>query len=608
MFITTDVLGWLLAGLSILLWLGTNLKSKYSKNKKSSKLNVDVAENELERFWREKELIQDSIIYFANSLFRQNTEEDILWDITINCIDKFGFVDCVIYLIDEDRQVLVQKAAHGPKNDGDKGIVAPIEIPVGSGIVGSVFKTGAVELLKDVTLDSRYILDDEQRMSELAVPIITPTGKVLGVIDSEHPEKGFFTQVHSTVLRTIASICAIKLVKAQADKDLLKAKEKAEEATKIKSQFLSTMSHEIRNPLNAVIGMSNLLMDENPSEAQLEFLRPLHLSSKHLLSLVNDILDYSKLDVGKVKIDHSDFNLATICEDLYQNFAYIASSKGLQLKFNSIKVPYLLRGDVTRINQILNNLIGNAIKFTERGSVSVRSEILEEDSPQCRLKFSVKDTGIGIHKQEQEKVFRQFEQLKGGKTRKYEGTGLGLAICKKLVDLLGGEMGLTSALGEGSEFWFWLPVEKGELIDMDAEIGAEKKSTNTSLLAGMKVLLVEDHIVNQKIVSKLMQKWKVDLAIAEDGNQALDVIMNNPDFDLVLMDLHMPVVGGFEATKLIRAQKGTYFKHIPIIALTADVSADVKEETLSIGMNDFISKPFDPLKLFEVLNKFYSAA
>ena len=608
MLITVDILGWLLAGLSILLWLGTYLKSKYSKNKKSSKLNVDIADNELARFWREKELIQDSIIYFANSLFRQNTEEDILWDITINCIDKFGFVDCVIYLIDEERQVLVQKAAHGPKNDGDQGIVAPIEIPVGSGIVGSVFKKGAMELLKDVTLDPRYILDDEQRMSELAVPIITPTGKVLGVIDSEHPEKEFFTQVHATVLTTIASICAIKLVKAQSDKDLLKAKEKAEEATKIKSQFLSTMSHEIRNPLNAVIGMSHLLMDENPSEAQLEFLRPLHLSSKHLLSLVNDILDYSKLDVGKVTIDHSDFNLAEICEDIQQNFAHLASRKGLQLKFITAKVAHNFKGDVIRINQILNNLIGNAIKFTDSGSVSVRSEIVEEDGHQSKLMFRVKDTGIGISNKDQEKVFQQFEQLKGGKTRKYEGTGLGLAICKKLVGLLGGEIGLSSKLGAGSEFWFCLPIEKGEPIDLDTKSKAEKKLLSASLLAGMKVLLVEDHIVNQKIVTKLMQKWKVDLAIAEDGNQALDLIMNNPEFDLVLMDLHMPVVGGFEATKLIRAQEGTYFKHIPIIALTADVSADVKEETLSVGMNDFISKPFDPLKLFEVLNKFYSAA
>ena len=606
MIISHELIGWLVAFLSILLWVITFFRSKKTPISEVKDSAYPRKESGSISKQSEKEVTQDSIIYFASSLFRQNTIEDILWDICINCVDKLDFVDCVIYLVDEEKKMLVQKAAYGPKNDKNERIVDPMEIPVGLGIVGSAFKKGEVELINDVRLDSRYIIDDEQRLSELSVPIITPEGKTIGIIDSEHPEVDFFTNLHVTVLRTIASICAIKLVRAQADKDLLIAKEKAEEATRIKSQFLSTMSHEIRNPLNAVIGMSHLLMDENPSAAQLEHIRPLHLSSKHLLSLVNDILDYSKLEVGKVDLVYSEFDLANVFEELKQNFLFLSSKKGVALNFETESTDSFLKGDVLRVNQILNNLIGNAVKFTDEGTIKVSAFIENESSTQCTVIFKVFDTGIGIEDSDQKKIFSQFEQLGSGNTRKYEGAGLGLSICKKLVDLQGGEIGVNSELGEGSEFWFKIPFEKGSPIKKNI-IVAPRKILGEAL-EGMKVLLVEDHLINQKIVSKLTQKWKVDLAIAENGNEALDTVLKNKDFDLILMDLHMPIVGGVEATKLIRSQDGDYFKRVPIIALTADVSADIKEETLSIGMNDFITKPFDPVKLYEVLKKFYSAA
>lgn len=601
-----EIVPWLFTILSLLLWVITFFYFKKSKVPKGMALNKMSSYSEISGLQSEKEATQDSIIYFASSLFRQNTSEDILWDICINCVDKLGFVDCVIYLVDNEKQVLIQKAAFGPKNDRNEKIVDPIEIPIGLGIVGSSFKNGKVELIEDVRLDDRYIIDDQQRLSELAIPIITPEGKTIGVIDSEHPDVGFFTNSHVTVLSTIASICAIKLVRAQANKELLIAKERAEEATRVKSQFLSTMSHEIRNPLNAVIGMSHLLMDENPSPQQLEHLRPLHLSSKHLLSLVNDILDYSKLEVGKVELDLREFDLKDVFEEIKQNFLFLSSKKGLTLEFKLLDTSFSLKGDVLRINQILNNLIGNAIKFTDKGNIEVSAECIEENKKNCTVLFRVKDTGIGIDASDQEKIFSQFEQLGTGKTRKYEGAGLGLSICKKLVDLQGGKIGVNSHSGEGSEFWFSIPFEKGtQLLSKKSNIGIE---IDEKVLEGMRVLLVEDHLINQKIISKLTQKWKVELAIAENGNEALDTVLKNKDFDLILMDLHMPVVGGMEATKLIRSQEGDYFQRVPIIALTADVSADIKEETLSIGMNDFISKPFDPLKLFQMLKKFYSAA
>ena len=606
MNISWHTMGWILSIVSILLWIATFLWLSSKRREKGS--SASGKEKYSNDFTSENEVVQDSIIYFASSLFRQNTVEDILWDIALNCVDKLGFVDCVIYLFDEDKQMLIQMAAHGPKNDQDEAIVEPIEIAPGFGIVGSAFKSGKMELIEDVTDDPRYILDDAQRMSELAIPIITPSGKVVGVIDSEHPEKGFFNRIHIKVLSAIATICAIKVVKAQADQELLIAKERAEEATKIKSQFLSTMSHEIRNPLNAVIGMSHLLMQGNPSPEQLEHLHPLHHSSKHLLSLVNDILDYSKLESGKVVLKETEFDLESVCKDLHQNFAYEASRKELDLKFKSAKLNYHLKGDVVRLNQVLNNLIGNAIKFTEQGSVYISYDVKEENDDICEVFFRVIDTGIGIKEEDKTKIFSQFEQSKSGSTREYEGTGLGLSISKKLIELQGGDIGVNSEPEVGSEFWFSLRFKKGKAIGQDKLAQADKPQLGRQALAGMKVLLVEDHIINQKIVAKLLSKWDIELVIAENGDKALDIILNQPEFDLVLMDLHMPVIGGIETTRLIRSQEEQYYHSVPIVALFADVSSSIQEETRSIGMNDFLSKPFDPAQLFAMLKKFYQAA
>ena len=604
MSITLGILGWCIALVSIFLWIRSkrNVVLPFRKGQQSTERSnhtVDQLSSDLEK-------VQDSIIYFASSLFRQNTVEDILWDVSINCIDKLGFEDCVIYLVDEDKQVLVQKAAFGPKNDNNVNIVDPIEIPIGSGIVGSVFASGKIELVGDVTKDERYIVDDAERMSELAIPLITPEGKVLGVIDSEHHQKDFFTSLHVTVLSTIASICAIKLVKAQADRALLQAKEEAEAASKVKSQFLSTISHEIRNPLNAVIGMSHLLMQDNPSEEQMEHLRPLHLSSKHLLALVNDILDYSRLEYGKVKLEMANFNLEDLLKEMSQNYAFLASQKGLLLELQIEKYDYLLKGDALRINQVLNNIIGNAIKFTESGKVVIGNEIVAESDDSCKVRFFVKDTGLGVSEADKQKVFLEFEQVKGGSNRQYEGAGLGLAICQQLVEIMGGTIGVNSTLGSGSEFWFTITFERGPIIQDLPQ--ASSASWAQKELPGMRILLVEDHIVNQKIISKLTQKWKIELAIAENGSEAIDIVKNDQNFDLILMDLHMPEVGGVEATKRIRALEDDFYHEVPIIAITADVSSDIIIETESSGMNDFITKPFHPHLLFDILSKFYNAS
>ncbi|MEM6802074.1 MAG: ATP-binding protein [Bacteroidota bacterium] len=554
------------------------------------------AEAELAR----KESIQKAINYFSKSLTGKNTESDILWDIVDNCIDYLAFEDCVIYLLDEKREVLVQKAVYGNKNIGNREILNPIEIPLGQGIVGTVAQSGKAELISDASLDPRYIVDDEVRYSELAVPIIGPLG-IMGVIDSEHADKNFYSESHKEILEVIVAIAANKLIKARADQEILEAKEAAEAATRAKSSFLSTMSHEIRTPMNAVIGIAHLLLEDKPLDKQLSSLRTLHFSAKHLLSLINDILDYSKIEAGKLSFESHEFKLGELIENVEKTFSFKAEEKNLSLK-KDIKSPldkYII-GDWVRLNQVLTNLMGNALKFTEKGQVSFGYEVLKEDKRIYELRFFVRDTGIGIPKEKVDSVFQKFTQASDETTRKYGGTGLGLAICKRLVELQGGEIGLMSEYGQGTEFWFRLSFDKGRALNAKHKEEAQKNWKEKDLY-GMKVLLVEDNKVNIMVGKKFLKKWKIEVEIAENGALALEKVAQE-SFDLILMDLNMPVMDGISATKELRKAG----ESLPIVALTADVSENVKEAIFSSGMDAYLTKPFNPELLFETLQAHYS--
>lgn len=375
--------------------------------------------------------------------------------------------------------------------------------------------------------------------------------------------------------------------------------EKAEKSSQIKSEFLSTMSHEIRTPLNAVIGMSNLMIMGSPRPDQKENLDVLKFSANNLLAIVNDVLDFNKIESGKVEFEKIKFGLAELLQNICGAQIIKAQEKGLS--FTTTIDPAInnkvFLGDPTRLTQILFNLISNAIKFTKHGNISIKVFCTGEKYNTMSVSFFVKDTGIGIEKNNLQSIFEPFTQESITTTRQYGGTGLGLAIVKRLLELQGLQMHVSSIVGEGSEFSFTMdfPVAQETL----AEWRARNPLTNSNeSLIGIKVLIAEDNPVNVLLMKKLLAKWNIVPAIAENGEHAIEKLRIG-DYDIILMDLQMPVMNGFDAAVEIRKMDDEKKAGIPIIALTAAALYDIKEQVINAGMNDYVSKPFKPEELLE---------
>ncbi|MFS4455617.1 ATP-binding protein [Maribacter sp. 2304DJ31-5] len=408
-------------------------------------------------------------------------------------------------------------------------------------------------------------------------------------------EKGVF----EGYIGTIVDISNIK----KTEFELVKAKEKAMSASKAKDDFLSTMSHEIRTPLNAVIGISHLLLMENPKPEQLENLQTLKYSSEHLLGLVNDILDFNKITSGALDLEETEFNMTHLLNSIQSIFNNKAKAKNIRFsikKDNSL--PEMLIGDSVRLSQILTNLVGNAIKFTEQGKVTLDLEIITETNDSCLLEVNVKDTGIGIPKEKQKKIFNSFAQANSDTTRKYGGTGLGLAICKQLLEIMGSDLKLESEKGKGATFSFVLQLKKGNSTTSNIhedDVVLEKIPANEGL-NGVKVLIAEDNKINIMVIRKFLIKWGIDFEIAENGKIAVEMAKNSL-YDLVLMDLQMPVMNGFDSCKLIKESDDSMNRDTPIYALSASTGADIKNEIKKYKMDGLICKPFDPDKLHQKL-------
>lgn len=381
---------------------------------------------------------------------------------------------------------------------------------------------------------------------------------------------------------------------------LNKARKEAMLGLQAKTDFLSTMSHEIRTPLNGVIGMTHLLLQSKPEESQQEQLEVMLHSSHNLLSIVNDILDYSKIEAGKVHIEKEVVQLRQLCERIVAGLRPLAAEKGLPLQFEMpTDTPHFVEVDPTRLTQILMNLLHNAIKFTAHGEVCLQVEVVENVPSKKLFHFSVRDTGIGIEPDKLERIFERFTQADSSTSRKFGGTGLGLAIARRLTELQGGKLQVASEPGKGTHFWFELPL-------VVAEVPANSVPTDEAGHPGWankrRVLLVDDHALNRKVARAFLERWELQVLEATNGAEALEVFGQNSDVDLILMDLHMPIMDGYEATRQIRASGN----QVPVLALTASLPKEVEHQAYQAGVNAVVVKPFHPNDLYQQVKRLLS--
>lgn len=385
--------------------------------------------------------------------------------------------------------------------------------------------------------------------------------------------------------------------------DLLAAKEAAQADARAKSAFLSSMSHEIRTPMNAILGLTELLLSKKLDENTMENLKAIRFSANNLLTIINDILDFSKIEAGKLSFDIQAFDLFHVLDEMNKSIKVAAQSKNLTYEIHiSGTIPRYLKGDSVRLSQILLNLLGNSLKFTQTGRIRLSVEVISEQETDLVLEFKVSDTGVGIPREHLQNIFQSFTQVHKNQRFKSQGTGLGLSITKRLVEMQDGQISVESEVGKGAVFTFRIPYLKASPKDLQVAMEQEEVP-GLSKFSHLKVLLVEDNKINQLLAKQILTGWGVNVEVANDGFEAIAKLQRRT-FDLILLDLQMPEIDGFEVARFVRKTIKPPANQIPIVALTADAFTETKALTQDAGMNDFITKPYQQKDLLRVLRKF----
>ncbi|MDL2218617.1 response regulator, partial [Christensenellaceae bacterium OttesenSCG-928-M15] len=459
--------------------------------------------------------------------------------------------------------------------------------------------------VRDLFPDKQPYTFMENVVAILIVPVFLKENFWGFVIFSDFRKEREFAEAEEGVLRSASLLLAAGILRNEMTLDLISAKEAADDSARAKSDFLSNMSHEIRTPINAITGMSAIASKTDDMGRVRDCMVKIDAASRQLLGLINDILDMSKIDAGKMELSYEPFRLHAALQNVKSIIGVRAAEKGLSLELHIGKgVPEVCVGDEMRLTQILLNLLSNAVKFTPKdGRVALEAELRTESNQRCTLAFHVRDTGIGISPEQQARLFRAFEQAETSTAKRYGGTGLGLVISKKIAELMEGDITLESAEGQGSCFTAYVTLHLGA-EDMLKAV-TDNKDVSNDMYDGCTVLLAEDIEINREIITTLLEEKNAVIDIAENGAEAVAAFGAQPDrYDMILMDVHMPEMNGLTATAKIRSMSNPRAKTIPILAMTANAFDEDVRQCMAAGMNGHIPKPIDVNQFFKEMARF----